>query len=116
MMNKLLLVTAIIFAASRALPAVAAGGPGAPGTGGGEPAGAVGGGGGGTGAVGGQSTAPAQGTVRPRHVMHRPHKMPATGAVSSDNSADMLNAKELAAIQHSTPAERPMPAAAPPKP
>jgi hypothetical protein len=57
-------------------------------------------------------TAPAQGTVQPRHVTHPApaHKMPAMTAVHPDNSADDLNAKELASIQHGQPA----PAATPP--
>ena len=64
-----------------------------------------------------QTTAPAQGTVQPRHMTHPApaHKMPAGQAVDPDKSADMLNAKELAAIQHGTPAEPP-PAPPPAKP
>jgi len=64
------------------------------------------------------ATAPAQGTVQPRHVTHPApaHKMPKMTAVHPDMSADQLNAKELASIQHgvaATPA--PMPAPAPAK-
>ncbi len=46
--------------------------------------------------------APAQGTVQPRHVTHPApaHKMPKMAAVHPDMSADQLNAKELASIQH----------------
>jgi len=60
-----------------------------------------------------QTTAPAQGTVQPRHMTHPApaHKMPPAQAVNPDKSADMLNAKELAAIQHGTPAESPPPPA-----
>jgi hypothetical protein len=51
-------------------------------------------------------TAPAQGTVQPRHVTHPapPHKMPTPMATNADHSADDLNAKELASIQHGVPA------------
>ena len=58
-------------------------------------------------------TAPAQGTVQPRHVTHPPpaHKMPRPTAVNPDRSADDLNAKELAAIQHGSPAPGTMPPA-----
>jgi len=51
-------------------------------------------------------TAPAQGTVQPRHVTHPApaHKMPRATAVNADHSADDLNAKELASIQHGSPA------------
>ena len=47
-------------------------------------------------------SAPAQGTVQPRHVTHPapPHKMPGPTATSADHSADDLNAKELASIRH----------------
>jgi len=57
-------------------------------------------------------TAPAQGTVQPRHVTHPApaHKMPDMGGVHPDQSADQLNAKELASLQHGSPAA-PMPAA-----
>ena len=50
--------------------------------------------------------APAQGTVQPRHVTHPApaHKMPRATAVNADHSADDLNAKELASIQHGSPA------------
>jgi hypothetical protein len=50
--------------------------------------------------------APAQGTVQPRHMTHPapPHKMPRPTATSADHSADDLNAKELASIQHGMPA------------
>jgi hypothetical protein len=50
--------------------------------------------------------APAQGTVQPRHVTHPApaHKMPAMTATHADRSADDLNAKELASIQHGSPA------------
>ncbi len=53
--------------------------------------------------------APAQGTVQPRHVTHPApaHKMPKMDAVHPDQSADQLNAKELASIQHGTPAATP---------
>ncbi|HEY2617179.1 MAG TPA: hypothetical protein VGI78_07565 [Acetobacteraceae bacterium] len=59
-------------------------------------------------------TAPAQGTVQPRHVTHPApaHKMPRATAVNADRSADDLNAKELASIQHGSPA----PATTPPAP
>ena len=59
-------------------------------------------------------TAPAQGTVQPRHVTHPApaHKMPAATSVNPDRSADDLNAKELASIQHGSPA----PGATPPAP
>ena len=68
-----------------------------------------------------QTETPAQGTVQPRHVTHPPpaHKMPQDQGVNPDKSADLLNAKELAAIQHGMPAEAPAPAPAttpPPKP
>ena len=48
------------------------------------------------------ATPPAQGTVQPRHVTHPApsHKMPKAAAVHPDMSADQLNAKELASIQH----------------
>jgi hypothetical protein len=62
-----------------------------------------------------QSTPPAQGTVQPHHVMHPApaHKMPKMTKVSPDMSADQLNAKELASIQHGMPAApAPMPAPA----
>jgi hypothetical protein len=51
-------------------------------------------------------TAPAQGSVQPRHVTHPApaHKMPRATSVSADHSADDLNAKELASIQHGSPA------------
>ena len=51
-------------------------------------------------------SASAQGTVQPRHVTHPApaHKMPAQTATHPDNSADDLNAKELASIQHGSPA------------
>jgi hypothetical protein len=51
-------------------------------------------------------SAPAQGTVQPRHVTHPApaHKMPAMTATHADRSADDLNAKELASIQHGSPA------------
>ncbi len=57
--------------------------------------------------------APAQGTVQPRHVTHPApaHKMPQMTAVHPDQSADQLNAKELASIQHGSPAPTPPPAA-----
>jgi hypothetical protein len=57
-------------------------------------------------------TAPAQGTVQPRHVTHPApaHKMPDMTGVHPDQSADQLNAKELASLQHGSPAA-PMPAA-----
>jgi hypothetical protein len=49
---------------------------------------------------------PAQGTVQPRHMTHPApaHKMPARTSSHPDNSADDLNAKELASIQHGSPA------------
>ena len=58
-------------------------------------------------------TAPAQGTVQPRHVTHPApaHKMPAAKAMNPDRSADDLNAKELASIQHGSPAPGTMPPA-----
>ncbi len=60
-----------------------------------------------------QTPTPAQGTVQPHHVTNPApaHKMPKMTKVSPDLSADQLNAKELASIQHgmaTTPA--PMPA------
>ncbi len=60
-------------------------------------------------------TAPAQGTVQPRHVTHPApaHKMPKMTDVAADHSADQLNAKELASIQHGSPAPSPMPSKAP---
>jgi hypothetical protein len=65
-----------------------------------------------------QTTTPAPGTVRPRHVTHPApaHKMPKMTAVHPDQSADDLNAKELASIQHGSPAQAPaqtMPTKAP---
>ena len=47
-------------------------------------------------------TTPTQGTVQPRHVTHPAprHKMPDMSNVHPDNSADQLNAKELASMQH----------------
>ena len=58
-------------------------------------------------------TAPAQGTVQPRHVTHPApaHKMPAAKAMNPDRSADDLNAKELVSIQHGSPAPGTMPPA-----
>ena len=58
-------------------------------------------------------TAPAQGTVQPRHVTHPApaHRMPVAKAMHPDQSADDLNAKELASIQHSSPAPGTMPPA-----
>jgi hypothetical protein len=58
-------------------------------------------------------TAPAQGTVQPHHVTHPApaHKMPAATAVHPDHSADDLNAKELASIQHGSPTPGTMPPA-----
>jgi hypothetical protein len=55
--------------------------------------------------------APAQGAVQPRHMTHPApaHKMPAMSAMHPDHSADDLNAKELASIQHGSPASTPMP-------
>jgi len=53
------------------------------------------------------SSSPAQGTVQPRHVTHPApaHKMPQMSSSSNpDRSADQLNAKELASIQHGAPA------------
>ena len=60
-------------------------------------------------------TAPAQGTVQPRHVTHPApaHKMPAMTSTHPDQSADDLNAKELAAIQHGQPAPAGMPTKTP---
>jgi hypothetical protein len=51
--------------------------------------------------------APAQGKVMPRHMTHPApaHKMPKMAAVHPDMSADQLNAKELAAMQHGQPAD-----------
>ncbi len=53
--------------------------------------------------------APAEGTVQPRHVTHPApaHKMPAQTSSHPDHSADDLNAKELASIQHGSPAPAP---------
>lgn len=58
---------------------------------------------------------PAQGTVQPHHVTHPApaHKMPKMTAVHPDMSADQLNAKELASIQHGMPAST-APTAPPP--
>ena len=58
-------------------------------------------------------TSPAPGTVRPRHVTHPApaHKMPRMTATNPDMSADDLNAKELASIQHGSPAAAPAPMA-----
>jgi len=60
-------------------------------------------------------TTPAPGTVQPRHVTHPApaHKMPKMTAVHPDQSADDLNAKELASIQHGSPAQAPMPTKTP---
>lgn len=60
-------------------------------------------------------TAPAQGTVQPRHVTHPApaHKLPRMTSVHADQSADDLNAKELAAIQHGSPAPATMPTKTP---
>jgi hypothetical protein len=57
-------------------------------------------------------TAPDQGTVQPRHVTHPApaHKMPDMTGVHPDQSADQLNAKELASLQHGSPAQTPPPA------
>lgn len=62
-----------------------------------------------------QTTTPAPGTVQPRHITHPApaHKMPKMTAVHPDQSADDLNAKELASIQHGSPAQAPMPPKAP---
>jgi hypothetical protein len=51
------------------------------------------------------SSAPAQGAVQPHHATHPApaHKLAAKGVgkpTSPDMSADQLNAKELASIQH----------------
>jgi hypothetical protein len=53
----------------------------------------------------------AQGAVKPLHVTHPApaHKMPKMAAVHPDQSADQLNAKELASIQHGMPAATPAP-------
>ena len=62
--------------------------------------------------------APAQGTVQPRHVTHPApaHKLPKMTEVHPDQSADQLNAKELASLQHGAPAPAPTaPAPAPAK-
>jgi hypothetical protein len=61
------------------------------------------------------ATPPAAGTVQPRHVTHPApaHKMPKMTAVHPDMSADQLNAKELASLQHGMPAST-APAAPPP--
>jgi hypothetical protein len=55
-------------------------------------------------------TAPAQGTVQPRHVTHPApaQMMPDMTTVHPDQSADQLNAKELASIQHGSPSPTPM--------
>jgi hypothetical protein len=49
---------------------------------------------------------PMQPPVQPRHVTHPApaHKMPAMKPVHPDMSADQLNSKELASIQHGAPA------------
>jgi hypothetical protein len=49
---------------------------------------------------------PAPGTVQPLHVTHPApaHKIPRPTATNADHSADDLNAKELASIQHGMPA------------
>jgi hypothetical protein len=60
-----------------------------------------------------QSAPPAQGAVQPHHAMHPApaHKMPKMKAVHPDMSADQLNAKELASLQHGAAAmPAPMPA------
>jgi hypothetical protein len=59
---------------------------------------------------------PAQGTVKPHHVTAPApaHKMPKMTSKSPDMSADDLNAKELASIQHAS-ATAPMPAPPPKK-
>ena len=56
-----------------------------------------------------------QGTVQPRHVTHPApaHKMPARTSMHPDQSAEDLNAKELASIQHGSPAPTPAPAKTP---
>jgi hypothetical protein len=56
-----------------------------------------------------QTTPPKQGTVQPHHVTNPApaHKMPKMTAVHPDMSADQLNAKELASIQHGMPASTP---------
>jgi len=59
---------------------------------------------------------PAQGTVQPHHATHPApaHKLAAKGVekpTNPDHSADMLNAKELASLQHQ--AATPAPAAKP---
>ena len=53
-------------------------------------------------------TAPAQGTVQPRHVTHPApaHMMPDMTTVHPDQSADQL---ELASIQHGSPSPTPVP-------
>ena len=61
---------------------------------------------------------PAQGTVQPHHATNPApaHKMAAKGVekpASPDHSADMLNAKELASLQHQSAMPAP---AAPTKP
>ncbi len=62
------------------------------------------------------------GATQPRHVTHPApeHKMhaakAATGTPHPDQSADQLNAKELASIQSGAPAAPPAPAPAPAKP
>jgi hypothetical protein len=60
--------------------------------------------------AGASTPAPAQGTEHPRHVTHPApaHKMPQMTSVDPDRSADQLNAKELASIQHGSPAPAPM--------
>jgi hypothetical protein len=62
----------------------------------------------------GNGCPPRCGVVQPRHVTHPApaHRIPALTSVHPDRSADALNAKELAAIQHGSSA----PATTPPAP
>jgi hypothetical protein len=53
------------------------------------------------------TSAPAQGTAQLTHPAPA-HKMPQMTSVDPDRSADQLNAKELASIQHGSPAPAPM--------
>jgi hypothetical protein len=61
---------------------------------------------------------PTRPPVQPRHVTHPapPHKMPRMSGGNPDHSADELNAKELASIQHGQPAAAPAPMATPTAP
>ncbi len=66
------------------------------------------------------TSAPAQGTVKPHHMMHPApaHKMARMDKMkhtSPDMSADQLNAKELASLQSQSSSSSTMPMPMPPK-